>query len=694
MKNVIFVVIDALSKWYIDQYKSESGFFGKLEKESYCANNMFSGAPFTEGAIRGMWASESTIEGLINPVERQFANDPFQILFRKNGYYLYADEGFRLNIDKEDVADNWNKESIDKMERRILGRIIATKLKYYCDLNETGKFNEKDYWKVEELLVDFFNNVSGIEKVGEERRKFVDNRKAYIDDIVNNMFESSFFCNLSSLDIYKLKKYPLSHGLQKVFDVPLSRVEKEFIMEAKYKNLEFLAQGELANDAGEPKFLEKVLWGDKTNRCLQTNSDLTFTMRDSYEKGIPLRRRFEKFLDWYDSYDHSAGKPFLAYIHSADFHYPASFMNKMWYEEGYEEELKQRITEVKNMKWHKMSVSKQLSLANVERNLEYFWSEMQKRKIFDNSYVILTADHGISNFMLKNPDSTHRWNYTKTNFQVPFYFQGNDVEKRVEDNLRTATDIVPILIEKCGIEKFDNKYVGHLDACEKGQCISTSWINGEPDLDRKKIKMGIRNQNYSVTWEGYVTQFWATGNAIGIYNLTNDPDECFSLEKQWKKSFNDEQLLSVMSELKMRWYEMVKALLLGGGSKWNFGNRYEFLENNRAYYDSLNETMEYMSWEKFSGIVAEKEVVIWGTDEEAVRLLSDSRLNFKIKAIWREESVQRSEEYFWGHEIINPNIATLTDETIIIIANRFEFESVEYLRSNGIKDYLFSRLIV
>ena len=62
MKNIIIIVIDALSKWYIDQHKNENSFFKYLEKEGYCADNMYSTGPFTEAAVRGFGLQTMLLE--------------------------------------------------------------------------------------------------------------------------------------------------------------------------------------------------------------------------------------------------------------------------------------------------------------------------------------------------------------------------------------------------------------------------------------------------------------------------------------------------------------------------------------------------------------------------------------------------------------------------------------------------------
>ena len=52
MKNVIFLVLDSLSREYIEKYPlDEDNFFQYLDNNSICFKNMYSMAPFTEGAL-------------------------------------------------------------------------------------------------------------------------------------------------------------------------------------------------------------------------------------------------------------------------------------------------------------------------------------------------------------------------------------------------------------------------------------------------------------------------------------------------------------------------------------------------------------------------------------------------------------------------------------------------------------------
>lgn len=688
MKNVIIIVIDALSKWYIDQYKKDGGFFSNLEENGYTALNMFSGAPFTEGAVHEFWASEDTFMGLINPAERHFGNDPLPILFKKNGYYIYADDEFRMNMNNRIPVDSWSKTDIQGTEGRALTRLMAIKIPYYIRLWDTGEFTSDDYWKIETLLTDFFESGFGYETAEAENNIFQEDKVAYINDILENKAKSSFYKNLGSTEKISKRKFPLSSGFNMIQDTSLSDIEKLFVMEAKYKNLEFLYQMEKESSTNDPKYFEEILWADQTNRCIQTNNDLSYTLRNSYNKKS-LKDSLSKFIEWYDKLDvQTNASPFFAYIHTSVFHYPASFTENMYGDAGYEAELMQKRKEVENMQWKKMSVSKQLSLSYIEKQLENFWSALTERDFFKDSYIILTADHGISNFMYQKLDSKHRWNYTKINFQVPFYMQGCDITPYKDYGLRSAKDIIPILTDMCSLNTYKNNYIGTKDCADNIKYISTAWINGEPDLDRRKIRMGIRNKKFSITWESYITQFWATGRTPGVYDLEKDPDERVDIGEFGS---TEEAYTSLLDQLKSQWFDKVLSVLANRENIWGAKKDYDFLVANREYYENLNRNLHKENWNELNQRIHGRKLILYGKGSSLKDFICDTQFTYEIEEIWDEEA--KPNEYFLGSKVCKPH-ADISD-CLIIITGDNELKAVEALRKMVPNhDFTFSKLII
>ena len=89
--NFIILTIDALSKWYIDNFKKNDGFFEYLEKHTYNFKNMYAMGPFTEAAVRGYWAGIEPLDGHSYLSESYFEHETFQNVFSKTHYMYYGE---------------------------------------------------------------------------------------------------------------------------------------------------------------------------------------------------------------------------------------------------------------------------------------------------------------------------------------------------------------------------------------------------------------------------------------------------------------------------------------------------------------------------------------------------------------------------------------------------------------------------
>ena len=680
-KNVLFIVIDGLSKWYIDQCKKNGSFFDKLEKTSYFTTNMFSEGPFTEAATRGLWASQGAMHGDGYLSETCFGCQPFYELFSKNDYYIYMGELIPFFSDKIHVD---NKKGEEKGEVRGFDHLWRSRLQYFISLKREKKYKETDNCKIEFLLDHFFEAYKESITVECEKEKYCQNKEKYITDIIENGENSSLFMEMDS-SLYKACYYKNITNYRNTCMNPISENEMKLVSLAKYKNLQFLF--EMNQGDGAKKVIEREL-GGTDNRCINSNNDLISHMRGGYDDTPRLRQELKDFLDWLDNYKDN--KPFLAYIHNFDFHYPENFINSKYNSTDYNGEIEGCIEKIKKIQNCNMSVSKQLSILNIESNLEEFWNQLSKRRIFDNTYVVLTADHGITNFMYPVERSNQeRWNYTKTNFQVPFYIQGVDIVPVNDKQFRTAKDILPTLAYKCGMDLSDEPYEGKnmMQSIGSTSAVAT-WINGIPDLDRKKLRIGMRNEKYSITYEAYITQFLISGNAIGIYDLSNDSDEIINLAG---RDIQDKDFLKLLYEMKNYWFETIFHLLTENNSIYQYTTKYQFLLDKCLYYKEYNQKIQKISWENANNILKNKQIILFGCGENCLSFISKKEFIYPVTEIW-DNDPSKWGKYVIGHKVCKPNVESVKNDTVVIITNRYEIESVEQLNSMHVKNYYIGEL--
>ncbi len=666
--NVIILVIDMLSKWYIDRMKTSDSFWKEIEKNSYCADNMYAMAPFTDGAVRSLLGSEQTLEGGSYFTRYKFKKPMMLDLFRDNGYQLYRSNWL--------VGDNYRigRDNIDNMPRFEAHGFQWTydQIKYYC-----LKKKKSDYSKVACLLEQYFEVFMEIDYVRGESEKYESDKLKYIEDIYENLENSSFFKNNDQATWDWCQNTMTYINRDIIENKPL--VEEIVLSnKIKYKNIEYMQ--EMHADASK---IEQEL-NETVNPGLIRNNDALPLMRlKRYER---LKKDMDDFLQWYDTRDTS--QPYMAYIHNQDFHYPEAILDSLYGEEHYVSELQERIRQIDEIKCCGMSVVSQLSLLKIEENLRDFWKELQNRGVFDNSYVILTADHGVANFMDLLPKS-ERWNFTDKNFHVPFYMLGPGITPYQDNKCKMMVNLLPTLIQRCDLDTKNYQYPAETIEDADYNYVCTAWINGIPDCEYRAIKMGIRNEKYSITIVGYVTQFYAGTTISALYDLEKDPDEVHNL---YKEVIEDVVLDELLENLKVEWFTMVSQILTDSDGVFGLHKKYSFLQEKKQQYAEMNDRLEKISWDDLVNKVDGREVIMYGTGKELTEFVSYPKFVFNIKEVWdNDESLQGT--YKLGRPVARPN-AKSAEGAFVIVSGRDEFAMVEHLEQMNINDYVLSYTVV
>ncbi len=666
-KNVIVIVLDALSKWYIDQVKAEDEFFSFLEKNSYCCANMYSGGPFTEAAIRGMWGSRDSVtgNGMLGGIER-FGAMPFFDLFQKNGYkdiYMY----YPMML----TTDALHRRGMSGVG--CVGDTILDRLRYYSDLKQKGELKPRDYKIIEIWLEHWFDIYCNKKNAPSEHGQYLQNKKIYIDRLLDDKTKMEYFHDgdLELADDHILRA-------EKLEKEEISDAERRLESLIFHKNSQYIME---PNHYGRD-MINSMLGFQLYNKELATSANVLYSMRSPFGN---IRDDFEGFWSWYENRP-DMEQPFLAYIHNCAFHLPERFMDAKYGEAGYEEEVQEKIKEVEMLQFKKMSVVKQLSLKNISKNLSSFWAELEQRDLFQNTYIIITADHGSANTIYFRPES--KWNYAKRIFQVPFYMAGADIAPCMDHEFHMDQDMLPTLIEKCGLDTFGCQYMGHALGKGGAEYAFSTWVHGAFDLYRQEIKMGIRNNRYSINCIGYITQFFGSCRFTAC-DLGVDPNEADDVYLEVKDREDFKELYQKMRD---KWFETTYNVLTDKNNPWDFSERYNFLVDKEKVYREYSDNQKEYPIEKFKKQLSEKQVVMIGADGELEMFLKAFGMDYQIREVW-DINPERQGNYVFGHKVHAPHADISQDNTLFIVASRLELEVKEYLDRVGIKEYLFWRLV-
>ena len=668
-KNILLITVDALSKFYIDRAKNKNGFFDNLEKKSYCINNMYSMAPFTQGALKAYWSGEDTIEGYSYLSETSCLKNSIFNQYQEKGYFLYIGRLVPFFCDRFpfDFNNDDNNPAVRGFDHLWRGR-----LNYFLNIFDKGQLKKTDLWKIEYILTDFFASYKYFDV---EYRKFMEDKEKYIYEILEKKEKSSLYLYADD-SLYKLCKNKNLTNVSTILKKDILKEEAAFAVKSKYKNIAIFIEKNKGFVSKERLDKELV---NSSNRCLQSNDDLITQLRDSYEHLPKLKDEVDEFLEWYDNKD--IKQPFFAYIHNYDFHFPENFLNSSYdNKKEYIEEIIERENELDELYDNGISVSKQLCLRNIERVLNYFWKELKKRKIFDDTYVVLTADHGISNFMNIVDYDSDRWNYTKVNFQIPFYVQGANTIAEVNNNFYSAKDIYQWLSLSCDFKVFERN---------KKDFSYAYWINGVPDLDRNFIQLGIRNNEFSITYRGFLTQLFHEKNIVGVYNLKKDRDECRNLGCI---DFSDTNLKKQILRLKDIWNNLIWNILSNKSGNYGYDLKYGDFIDNKGFFESVYERFQMEKWTEIKEKLSRRKVILYGAGVRAFELLNNSLFDLEINEMW--DSTGDVKKYRYGCKVSIPHALENPSDYFIIITSRYEIEMIWKLKQLRIQEYMLSDLII
>lgn len=694
MKNVVMLVIDALSYWYIQEYQKcyKDSFFHELEKNTYCTTQMYSTGPFTEAGLQGLFASQHPLDNQNYMTYFRHSNKTLLEVFSENGYQTYCGGHTTMFCDFQ--ADMMGCRTLDhyNYEGAVEYNLWRARLNYFFALYDSGRMTEREklvFTDIVEFLFECFGGKQ--DEKHNEYEKFRRDRSLYIEGFLSLKREHSFYKQFMNTDVLERNSCKEMVMTDNIYHEPPNSVEAELCSQIAIKNRKRFVEINRKFCEGQPKYnqiVERELAGSE-NRCIQSNNNLITHMRGNYETIPTIGMELDHFLKWLD--ERKDDVPYFSYIHVFDFHYQENVMES---DGSYSDNLEKLSKELKCIPNMKMSVSKTLSILHIEEQLRLFWKKLNQRGFFENSLLIITADHGISNFMYPICASKEeRWVYNRTNFNVPFYMAGRGIPVGKNEQLLENLDIPVTLLNAVGIpipegykgKNFFNGNVAHENIC-------TEWINGCPNIARAEIKFGVRNERYSMTWTSTLNEFIDSGECVAVYDLQEDPDETTNLMNTEIGRKIEEELLPM---IRQRWYDLLYHYYMDFEEKYFPKNRvYNMLKTNSQQIWRWMEEQSSVSRDDFCKAVAGKKIILMGASEYTKEFVSSNVVNAAIYEIW-DNDIKKAGTYFMGHIVKTPYaMEDGIGECIFIITNRYEIETRIQLQELNLRNVYIGKQVL
>lgn len=576
-KNVVIILLDALAYKNIDDRlnrESPSKFLDELRKHSIFCPNVFSEAPFTEGAMIATHAGENTFDrgGYL------YGNKNCKLVlaeyFRDNGYYTIGtyspyifpsamsrgfDEPYYMNTVKisimkqfrlKEFKRRYDKEVLNDEDYDMAGDLIEDELRVLIDFLDCIIRNDDRIKLIKDALdkIDYQKMKNDIEG---ELNDYLNNPKAYVELVFRQWDKSKLF------------NHPQIEIVNKVNDTVkktvLARHKKDFeliknfqLKQAKhygkmnYKSLfsETMSQGVLAGY----RYFEGV-------RHFRTNTDFDEDFERYDSKYCMSMNKvlfmFEKRLIELNERQ----QPYFAYIHLDDFHFPSTFFS---YDctniEQIDEEFENIKRYVENLNGDYCgNLRSDLSVLYIDTQLRMFFDQIDGK--FKDTVFVITADHG--NCYYNNPiRATGHMDFQCEKFQTPLFVFGNDVEPQEVSGIFSTKDLFRTVVEYAGVndgiidnECFEDTRVIGRDSSR--EYVITEWGGpGIPDLRFKPIYQSIFDGRYHVGVKSMVSQSIIPRDIVSVYDLQKDPDEEVNIAYKIRNSDELYQYINILQQRK------------------------------------------------------------------------------------------------------------------------------------------------
>ena len=173
---------------------------------------------------------------------------------------------------------------------------------------------------------------------------------------------------------------------------------------------------------------------------------------------------------------------------------------------------------------------------HIDQSVRSLLGAMKEEGLLKNTLIIFMSDHGD---MLFDHGMVAKRLFYENSARIPFILSGYPIQeyrgKGIEDKLCSVQDIMPTILDICGIEKPEG-----MDGISMVSDKRRPYIFGEIGKDQKATRM-IRNEHYKLIWYPY-------GNKLQLFDMDSDRKEVNDLSKDPRYSKVLEEMVGLLLE--------------------------------------------------------------------------------------------------------------------------------------------------
>lgn len=562
MKNIVLFVIDSMNYSHMKKHPDLTPFINELKEKAISFENMYSQAPYTEAAVMNIYCGQNVLDngGYI----RRFADAQATVfeVMREKGYVTY------YNAFQPQCYASSLRRGVDHIYNNVgydLGALWSYRLNLFSDLYLKNMLNDDDYALLFDILNDNFvewlrfteeynqkadsvsmiyGNASNYDakeigfKVEAEYEAFLCDKKAYVNALltqktshplflISAFFQNKKIKNRDAVKLVQCEMHPLFLEIKKmnrglnlknckgVFKGPLRKL-CEFVRRPNINTLK--------------NFAKSII----LVRNVFTDVDLFERIADNYDsfKNAPsVKSHIDHYINWENNRDKS--KPSFSCIHVDDIHNPEMFFT---YDSEDINLIKREISDAKDVidkipSTYYGNITHDLSLRYMDSKIRYFYEQLEKNGLLDDTIVVLCADHGFS--FAGNPlRDSFVINMYLENYNIPCIITGTDYKKNIT-SLHASKDI-PAIISFLADGKSPVEFNGKNPLVDN-DCYENVFIEycggGCPYLSRRELKIACFDREYFVATQARLDTNITLADITEVYDLSKDPDQLNNLCK-------------------------------------------------------------------------------------------------------------------------------------------------------------------
>lgn len=585
MENIVLLLIDSLNYRHVKDSPIElMPFLKQLQSKGIYCDNMYSQAPYTEAANMNIYCGTDVLDDGGYIFRYKDAKKTIFEAMKERGYKTYYNS-FQPQCHPSSV-----RRGIDDIYYNVgydMSALWPYRLSHYSDLYKTGQLKDEDYRVLEEIFSDnlrewirFTEDIADCnastnmirenssnyqalqvkELVTEQLNRFEQDRKRYINSVLQEGHSHYLFKIPAFVQDYKTKNRSSVEWIRKKYRPLIKRIKRmDFwlniknchgLMKGPLKQLKVLLQH--PSKVTAKNFLKSglLVWNQLFD------SDLFDRIKndcDGFKNAPSLRTHINHYINWAKS--QSTDTPHFAFMHVDDIHNPEVFFT---YDSSDTDLLTKEYQVASELldnipKTYSGSLSHDLSLKYIDGVIKYFYDELERTGLSDNTYVLICADHGFS--FSGNPlRESFVVNMYLENYNIPFVITGPGLSHKEVKGLHASKDIPATL---CGLvsgtvpNEFNGIDVIHSD--ESYPFLQIEYCGGGcPDLSRRDLFLAAYDSRFFVGVLVYLDEPITYHKITEIYDLSKDPKQLHNLVGKIENYQEIEYLIDALEKRKKR----------------------------------------------------------------------------------------------------------------------------------------------